>query len=112
MVILGAPSDFKIILDNYIALLSLNFRVLTGLKKYYQDVFQLNTDEFTGQHFAKNILTQGLLAHDEQDQVVLIHEGKKIATSWKNATFITTTGLGHSMHDHNLYEKISHFIQN
>jgi hypothetical protein len=112
MVILGAPSDFKIILDNYITLLSLNSRILTGLKKYYRDVFQLNTDEFAGQHFAKNILTQGFLAHDEQDQVVLIHEGKKIATSWKNATFITTTGLGHSMHDHNLYEKISQFIQN
>jgi hypothetical protein len=43
-------------------------------------------------------------------QVVLIQETKRRKSG--NATFITTTGLGHSMHDHKLYEKISQFIQN
>lgn len=112
MVVLGAPSDFKIILDNYIALLGLNKRIVSGLKQHYLDVFQLDTDQFSGQHFAKTILTKGLIAHDQEDKVVLHQEGKKIAAAWQNSTFVTTQGLGHSMHDHALYEKIIQFIQN
>ena len=112
MVILGAPSDFKIILNNYIRLLHLNNRILKGLKKYYLDVFQINTDDFAGKNFAKKIQIKGLIAHDTLDTVVLIQEGNKIAAAWPQAAFITTDGIGHSMHDHNLYEKISQFIQN
>jgi hypothetical protein len=50
----------------------------------------------------------GLIAHDEQ--VVSSEENNKIAATWKNATFITTTGLSHSMHDDGYTKKISQFI--
>jgi hypothetical protein len=41
---------------------------------------------------------------------VLIDEGRKYANNWKNATYIETSGLGHSMHDADLYQKIVDFI--
>ena len=37
-------------------------------------------------------------------------EAKKIASNWKDATFIETRGLGHSMHDDILYNKIYSFL--
>ncbi len=43
--------------------------------------------------------TKGFIAHDTLDPVVKIAEAKKIASTWKDAIFYETNGLGHSMHD-------------
>jgi hypothetical protein len=42
---------------------------------------------------------------------VLIDEGRKYADAWKNAIYIETNGLGHSLHDADLYQKIVAFIE-
>lgn len=110
MVLLGAPSDFKIILNNYIALLSLNAKISKALEDHYLTHFKLKLEEFSGRLFASKIQIKGLIAHDVDDTVVLFEEGKKIASTWKDAIFIETKGLGHSMHDHELYQKVSRFL--
>ncbi|RDI58246.1 alpha/beta fold hydrolase [Flavobacterium glaciei] len=110
MVILGAPSDFKIILNNYIALLSLNSKISKSLETHYLTNFKLSLEQFSGKIFASKLNTKGFIAHDIDDTVVLFEEGKKIAEAWKNVTFIETKGLGHSMHDDELYKKVSHFL--
>lgn len=35
---------------------------------------------------------------------------KKIAESWKNVQLIETKGLGHKLHDDELYQKINKFL--
>lgn len=110
MVILAAPSDFKIIIRNYIALLSLNVKISKAMEAHYLKHFKLKLDEFSGKLFASKIKTKGFIAHDINDTVVLFEEGKKIAHSWKNAVFIETKGLGHSMHDEVLYQKLTTFL--
>ncbi|MBG6061338.1 triacylglycerol esterase/lipase EstA (alpha/beta hydrolase family) [Flavobacterium sp. CG_9.1] len=110
MVILGSPSDFNIILNNYIRLLSLNSKILKSLEAHYLTTFQLNLEQFSGKIFASKLNIRGLIAHDIDDTVVLFEEGKKIASTWKNAVFIETKGLGHSMHGAELYKKVSRFL--
>ena len=110
MVILGAPSDFKIILNNYITLLSLNSKISKSLETHYLNNFKLSLEQFSGKIFASKLNIKGLIAHDIDDTVVLFEEGKKIAGAWKNVIFIETKGLGHSMHDDELYNKVSHFL--
>ncbi|MET0758913.1 MAG: alpha/beta hydrolase [Flavobacterium sp.] len=110
IVILGSPSDFKIILRNYIALLSLNAKISKALEDHYLNYFKLKIEDFSGKLYASKIDIKGLIAHDINDTVVLFEEGKKIASTWKNAVFIETKGLGHSMHDDELYKKVAHFL--
>ncbi|WP_339658551.1 alpha/beta hydrolase [Flavobacterium frigidarium] len=110
MVILGSPSDFKVILNNYIKMLSLNTAIYNGLRDHYLNHFELKLDQFSGKHFASQILVPGLIAHDSQDSVVLFAEAEKIAASWKNSVLIETKGLGHSMHDEVLYGKVAQFL--
>lgn len=109
-VLLGSPSDFKIILNNYIKMLSLNSKISRGLEDHYLNHFKLKLEHFSGKVFASSIPTKGLIAHDKEDTVVLFEEGKKIASSWKDAVFIETRGLGHSMHSDELYKKVSKFL--
>ncbi|TDD97103.1 alpha/beta hydrolase [Flavobacterium cellulosilyticum] len=110
MVILGAPSDFKIILNNFISLLSLNSKIKKALEDQYISVLNHTLDQFTSKEFASKITTKGLLAHDIDDTIVLFEEGKKIASAWKNVQFIETSGLGHSLHNEELYTKVAQFL--
>jgi len=110
MVILGAPSDFKVILKNYIALLSLNSIIYKGLENYYLENYNLNITEFSGQIFSSNITTKGFIAHDIDDKIVAFSEGEKNAIAWKDSIFVPTKGIGHSMNDIDLYQKIVTFL--
>jgi pimeloyl-ACP methyl ester carboxylesterase len=110
MVILGAPSDFSIILNNFVTLLSLNNKVKKALESKYTAMLNHNLDSFTAKEFASKINVKGFLAHDIDDIVVLFREGKKIAGSWKNVQFMETKGLGHKLHDDDLYKKVYQFL--
>ena len=110
MVILGAPSDFVIILKNFTTLLSLNNKVTQALKNKYAQILDKNLDKFASKEFVSTIETKGFLAHDIDDTIVLFTEGKKIAEAWKDVQFIETKGLGHKLHDEELYKKIYNFL--
>ncbi len=110
MVLLGAPSDFNIILNNYLKLLSLNHRIKKAFYDYTKDHFKINIDEFSGQEFLKKSQVNGIIVHDTEDTVVLFHEAKKLAEAWKSAQLITTKGLGHSLHDEEVNQKIVAFL--
>jgi len=110
MVVLGAPSDLKTLIDNYIQLLSLNSKMLTLLEDRYLEHFNFKLEDFSGKKFATTITIKGIIAHDKEDETVAFEEGLKIASTWKNAHFIETQGLGHSMHDEDLYKEIYDFL--
>lgn len=110
IITLGSPSDFEILLDNHIKLLSLNTRISKALKAKYESDLNSKLHHFSGQHFASKLNVKGLVAHDIGDKVVLFEEGKKIVRNWKEAQFIETSGLGHSLHDADLYKSIFKFL--
>lgn len=110
MILLGAPSDFEIITDNYISLLSLNQRSKKLFESYFVEHFKFHPKDFTAREFAKSFQMSGIIAHDIDDDIVLFPESNKIAGAWKDALFIETRGLGHSMHDEKLYRKIAIFL--
>lgn len=111
MVILGAPSDLNILLLNYKNLLGLNGNVMKLFNQFFVDRFDIKPDEFSAELFVKEITIPGLIVHDTEDSIVAFSEGVKIANSWKNSELITTTGLGHSLHDNALYKKIIAFLE-
>ncbi|ESU26404.1 putative hydrolase or acyltransferase of alpha/beta superfamily [Flavobacterium limnosediminis JC2902] len=110
MVILGAPSEFEILLNNYKRTISLNEKTFQLLTEKFTERFKISPSEFSGKKFASTFNLKGLIAHDIDDDVVAFNEGKEIAKAWKSAKFIETKGLGHSLHDENLYQKINNFL--
>ena len=110
IVVLGAPSDFNIIFNNFIALLKLNKAIAKGIRSHYLNHFELDIDYFSSKLFVEKIETKGFIGHDMDDRIVKIEEGKKIASAWKNAVFVETKGLGHSMHNANFYQQLYQFL--
>jgi len=112
MILLGAPSDLEILLKNYINLLGLNSKVNQQLNRYFVNRFNIKVEEFQGRVLASTLQVEGIISHDTEDDVVAFSESKKIASGWQKASFIETKGLGHSMHDDELYLKIEKFLFN
>ena len=110
MVLLGTPSDLKNLIINYCKMLSLNSKVQFHLENTFSEKFNLQVEAFSGKKFGAHITTKTLIAHDTHDDVVSIEEAKKLLANWQNATFVQTTGLGHSLHSKNLYLQISDFL--
>ncbi|MGV3460171.1 MAG: alpha/beta fold hydrolase [Flavobacterium sp.] len=110
MVILGAPCDLDAILLNYRTMLGLSNRVRLLMDRHFKSEFKINTDEFSCGLFAQTLQVGGLLVHDCDDTVVAYSEALKIAKAWPAAQFITTKGLGHSLHDDALYRQIIAFL--
>jgi pimeloyl-ACP methyl ester carboxylesterase len=111
MVLLGAPSDFSVLLQNYINILHLNTKIHNYLIDYTKERFNFNIADFSAAKFLENSRISGLIAHDLDDTVVLFEEAKKIAAAWKTAELIQTKGLGHSMHDNYLYQTVIDFLE-
>ena len=110
MVLLGAPSDFEIILENYLKMLGLNNNIRNAFQNYISERFEITIADFTGKNFIQNTKLEGIIAHDLDDTIVRYSEAEKLASGWKNAQFISTTGLGHSLHDAALNQKIAAFL--
>ncbi|MCV9930319.1 alpha/beta fold hydrolase [Flavobacterium sp. LS1R49] len=110
MVILGAPSDLQTLINNYISMLSLNDKMIPLLENRFINRFNFKLEDFSGKKFASNFTIKGLIAHDIDDTVVAFEEGEKIASTWKNSQFIATNGLGHGMHNDELYQKVVDFL--
>lgn len=110
IVILGAPSDYQLIVSNYVALLSLNKRMNLLLEAAFTLKYNRQISTFSIAAFAKKIQLPGLIIHDTEDQIVAFNEGQKIASSWKNSKFLQTTGLGHSLHSDEVYTNIIAFL--
>ncbi len=107
---LGSPSDFRIILKNYILILRLRTKVYEHLEIYFKNQFNITLDTFSAHHFASELQVEGLVVHDVDDKIVLFREGEKINNNWKNATLMDTKGLGHSLHHDLIYKEILKFI--
>lgn len=110
IVTLGSPSDFTVILNNYVNLLGLNSRIVNGIKLQYRKIFRSSLSFFSSSYFASKLDCQGLIIHDCYDSSVKLEEAVKINTAWKDSIFIETKGLGHSLHDDELYKKVIHFL--
>ncbi|MBC7640908.1 MAG: alpha/beta fold hydrolase [Flavobacterium sp.] len=110
IVLMGAPSDLQILIDNFCNMLSLNNKVKAELEKRFEAKVGMKVSQFSGMKFAEKVDTKTLLIHDKNDEVVFIGEGKKMAKTFKNVEFIETENLGHGLHSKKIYQKIINFL--
>jgi pimeloyl-ACP methyl ester carboxylesterase len=110
VVILGAPSEFKSLIENYANTLKLNNRIYMRLIDFLNQKYKYPVLDFSIAEFCKTLDIEGKIFHDESDDVIAINEGQLISRKWKTSDFEITQGLGHSMHNNELNDKILFFM--
>lgn len=110
IVLLGAPSEFKDIMQRYIDLLGYNKRVASGLNQVIQDRFGNSPEYFSTARFLAAIKSEGLIIHDQNDQIIPFKDALHINDHFKNSRLISTKGLGHSLSHASVTKHIYTFI--
>lgn len=111
LVTIGSPSELKEIMWHYQRMLRFNNRVLQALDDYFKNHFGFGINDFSTSHFASQLKPQGLLIHDELDQVAPVSSSEKVHKNWKNSRLIKTKGLGHSLHQAEVSQEIVDFLK-
>lgn len=111
IVTLGSPSEFLLIANAYQDFLRLSKRVMNAMGEHFFELFGFQMNEFSTAEFARNFRIKGLLIHDEQDRITSFRGSEKVHANWKNSTLIKTKGLGHSLHQEEVNEKIIDFLK-
>lgn len=112
VVSLGAPSDIRIMIDNFYKILKLNNNIRTAFDNFLEERFKITINEFNVTNFVKDINIPILLSHDKNDDVVAFSEAKKIEKTLINKTNLWLKNGDHSMHDEQLYKEINYFLMN
>lgn len=110
LILLGAPSEFEIILKNYINMLGYNSKIVASLERLIEATFGEKPNAFSTAKFASKISVNGLIIHDKNDNIIPFTEAELINKHFKNSQLIETTGHGHSLNHKAVYEHIINFI--
>jgi len=110
IVTIGSPSEFKELLAHYQNLVGFNNQVLKAFKALVVERFGHEVQDFSSSRFVKNNTKKGLLIHDELDKLAPFHASEQVHADWQDSTFIRTKGLGHSLHQQHINERIVGFL--
>ncbi|MCW5516839.1 alpha/beta fold hydrolase [Muriicola sp. Z0-33] len=111
MVAIGAPSEFSELMDQYKAILKYNSKVGTALDNHVYENYGFRIKDFSTSAFAREITIDGLLIHDELDEIAPVSASERVHANWKNSRLIKTEGLGHSMHQDEVSNSIIDFLK-
>lgn len=110
IVLLAAPSDLQVLIDNFCKLLSLNQKLKKYLTTEFEQQLNHSVNDFSIAKFAGSINIPALVVHDRFDKVVSFDESQKIINFWREKQFIETKNLGHSLNDNFINSTISSYI--
>lgn len=110
-VLLGAPSDLAISVNNYANFMGFNNRVRKAIDAHYLKYFNHLPSYYCPENFYKNNDTEGLIIHDKKDKIISYREALDIKRHYKNATLIKTVGLGHRLKSDDVYQHILKFLK-
>lgn len=111
IVTIGSPCEFSQFMEQYQRILKFNDKVKKALNIKLKEWLGFYFEEFSSAIFVKHNTKKGLLFHDTEDLQVPYEASVKVHNAWKGSELITTTGLGHSMHQEEVNNKIVQFLK-
>ncbi|SHE50517.1 Pimeloyl-ACP methyl ester carboxylesterase [Psychroflexus salarius] len=111
LVLLGAPSEMKLIMRDYQKILQLSPKFMSELNTYFKQKFGYYFEAFSIAEFAKSVHVPSLIIHDQYDKIAPVEAAKSIHKNLKNSQLIITEGAGHSLKNNDIDKNILKFIQ-
>ena len=111
IVAVAAPCELNDILYNFQLMLGFNNMVMHALKTYILETLGFNIDTFSAANFVQSNTKKGLLFHDRLDKITPYHASVAIQANWPESQLVSTSGLGHSMHQDEINDTIVKFLE-
>jgi pimeloyl-ACP methyl ester carboxylesterase len=113
LVLIGTPSEYTDVLKRYFKMMSYNSLTTKAVYTLIKKRFEAEPIHFSTSKSLEDISSlDGLIIHDENDDVIPYSDALKINKSFKNSKLITTNGFDHSMIDESISNHIYEFLEN
>ena len=110
IVLLGAPSTFTGIMERYKKMMGYSKTIDNGIDRNIELTFGHPPSYYSTAKLIKNINSHGLIFHDKRDPIIPYKDALEIDLHFKNATLISTKGLGHSLKGNYVSDEIIKFL--
>ena len=112
LVYMAGPYYYKTILDEFATFMQLDARVNAAFYAKMENLVGIPMDQMVVGKFLQGSHVQGLIIHDEQDDIVPITAAKLLHQDWVNSEIYITNGLGHRkiLHDNTVAAKVLEFF--
>ncbi|MEC3906965.1 alpha/beta hydrolase [Tamlana sp. 2201CG12-4] len=110
LVLLGAPSNLGISVNNYVKMMGYNNRVSKAIRAHYLKHFNQVPEYYCAENFYNDIQPRGLIVHDKKDRIISFKEALDIHRVYKNSELIKTIGHGHRLKSDKVYQYILNFL--
>lgn len=111
LITLGAPSEFEGVLSRYSELMSYNSRVQKGLDTIIEKRFAYPPSHFSGAKFSKSINSEGLIIHDEADQIIPFDDALLYKNHYPKSSLISIKGTEGNAHGLKQQEVVEHILE-
>ena len=111
LILLGTPSEYSDILKRYTDMLGYNQHIKTRLNAIIIERYGIHPNTFSTAKYLETINSEGLIIHDEDDDVIPYGDALLIKDSFKKSKLITTKGIGHSLINDIVMTHISEFVE-
>ena len=115
LVYLGAFNRLLDSLPRFQVLANLPDEIIEGMRNMIYDNFgKGELDSIVNETMTQQIHIPALMFHDATDNVTPVNDSHAIASAWKSAQFIETTGLGHrgALQSGEVHAQVVNFLQN
>lgn len=110
LILLGSPSNFDEVINNYIKMMGYNNKVTKAINAYYLKYFGQLPSFYCVENFSKNITTKGLIIHDKKDRIISYRDALEFSKYYKNSKLVATKGFGHGLKSDEVYTHIINFL--
>lgn len=110
MVILGSPGRAMDFVDMYANIVGLSDHARANIIDYFTQRTGYDPHYFHIDNFIKNISSQGLIIHDEEDKEAPPHYAKRIHAGWKTSELWMTKGWGHKLRNRAVIDRVINFL--
>ncbi len=97
-------------MHRYFDILSLSHKMMPDLDQVFADRFDIQVEHFSTANNLRNCELEGIIVHDQTDDITPYHESKEIDQAWNKGAHVPTNGLGHSLKDERIIRSICHYI--
>jgi len=111
LILIGSPSEYKGLLERYTNMLGYNQRIKIQLNTIIIERFGQKPSSISTAKYLKDFKSQGLIIHDEEDDIIPYNDALLVKDSFNNASFKSTKGLGHSYNSPKVTDYINEFIE-
>ena len=112
LIIIGTANNVTKITKDFARNMQMNEEVARRMKKYLDNKFGQDMDDYSGAVSAQEVNIPTLIIHDEEDVDVNVEDAHELHSALSNSELFITNGLGHRriLGDKTVINKITTFI--